>query len=532
MIGIKKALWGSLAVTLLLSGCSDNNQTTKTADPTPGTATSTPTSKKLTLNWFIIADSNAQLPSLEKDFVRKAIEQKFNVELKLQHMNQTTDFQNKINLLISSGQTPDMFFMGGRESNQYITDKVAADMSKYVTPQAMPNYFKYWTNPTELKQYQVQGAFARAPVPFARTQYASYYIRKDWLDKLNLKIPENYQQMIDVMKAFTVNDPDGNGKNDTYGLTAAGNGTTFVRDFPAWYEYGRPAGFVLEGDKFIDSGSDIKVQKILEDTKKLLDMKVVDPDWYLNKTGQNIEKAAQGKAGIIWSPNRDIAFDNSASSLQKKTVDVTGVKTADWQPFHPWANVGVSSEAVPLNPFLFSAKAPEENIKRTAEIMDWLFGEEGFLLTKYGVEGVHYKKEGNKITLIPDAYKKDVIDNGNFLKIYGAFTPDEPFVLKLDVINPSETDRDRKIAEKVRTYKYIPSPGTSLTPPQGFDLAGFRAKMNAYHAKILFEEKDASNWPKYREELITKYQGKEIFENYAKQTSDALGKTYTFVSAN
>lgn len=525
---MKKALLGSLAVTLLLSGCSDNNSSTKPAE----TGTVAPSSKKLTLNWFIVADSNAQLPSVDKDFVKKAIEQKFNVELKLQHMNFTTDYQSKVNLLITSSQSPDMFFMGGRESNQYVLDKVAADMSKYVNPEVMPNYFKYWTNPTELKQYQVHGAFARAPVPFARTQYASYYIRKDWLDKLNLKVPENYNQMIEVMKAFTSGDPDGNGKNDTYGLSAAGNGANFVRDFPAWYEYGRPAGFVLEGDKFIDSASDMKVQNILEDTKKLLGMKVVDPDWYLNKTGQNIEKAAQGKVGIIWSANRDIAFENSPNSVQKKTIDVTGVKTADWQPFHPWANTGVGSEAVPGIPFLFSAKAPEENIQRTAKIMDWLFGEEGFLLSKYGQEGVHYKKEGSKITLISDAYKKDIIDNGNFLKIYGAFTPDEPFIMKLDVINPNETDRDRKIVDKVETYTYIPSPGTSLTPPQGFDLAAFRAKMNAYHAKILFEEKDASNWPKYREELINKYHGKEIFENYAKQVSDALGKTYTYVSAN
>ncbi|WJH37372.1 extracellular solute-binding protein [Paenibacillus sp. CC-CFT747] len=524
---MKKAVWGSLAAALLLGGCSDSGK--KPADAAGATPDG---KKKISLNWYVIADNNAQLPSPDKDFVKQAIEKKFNVDLKIQHMSFGPDYQSKVNLLISSGQSPDMFFMGGRESNKYILDKVVTDMSKYVTPKTMPNYFKYWTNETELKQYQVQGAFGRAPVPFARTQYTSYYIRKDWLDKLNLKMPETYDQMIEVMKAFTFNDPDGNGKNDTYGLTAAGNGANFGRDFPAWYQYGRPAGFILDGDKFIDSASDIKMKEILEDTKKLLAMKVVDPDWYLNKTGLNVEKASQGKAGIILSSARDIAFDNSPSSLQKKTIDVTGVKTVDWQPFHPWASTGVNSEAVPGIPFLFSSKAPEENLQRTAEIMDWLFGEEGYLLTHYGQEGTHYKKEGSKITIISEAYKKDISDNGNFLKIYGAFTPEEPFVLKLEVIDPKETDRDRKIVEKLRTYKYVPSPGTSLTPPQGFDLAAFRAKMNAYHAKILFEEKDASNWPKYREELINKYQGKEIFDNYAKQVSEALGKTYTFVAAN
>lgn len=526
-------------LSVVLSGCGSggDKDVKPTPSPSSGTsgttaATSTPR-PKLTLNWFVTTvDNNSSLPSADKDFVKKVIDEKFNVDLKIQYMPFGTDYTNKVNLLVSSGQAPDMFVMGGRESNKYILDKVAANMTNYVTPKTMPNYFKYWTNESELKQYQVQGVFGRAPVPFAKTQYLSYYIRKDWLDKLGLKMPETNEQMIEVMKAFTLNDPDGNGKNDTYGLSANGNGSTFGRDFPAWYEHGRPAGFILEGDKLIDSGSDIAVTKILDDTKKLLAMKVVDPDWFLNKPGQAIEKAAQGKIGIIWSSTREIAFDNNPASMQKKTKEVTGVQTADWQPLHPWAKTGVGSEVIPGNPFMFSASASEDKIKRSVEIMDWLFGNEGFLLTKYGQEGVDYTKSGSKITVNPDAYKKNVTDNGNFLNIYGTLTPNEPFVLGLELIDPRETDRDRKILEKLRTYKYIPSIGTSVAVPTGVDLAAFRSKMYAYQASILFEEKDASNWPKYRDELMTKYGGKEIFDSYAKQITDAQGKTYTFVSKN
>ena len=44
--------------------------------------------------------------------------------------------------------------------------------------------------------------------------------RQDWLDKLGLKYPETLDDMKNVLIAFTNNDPDGNGKNDTYGYTA------------------------------------------------------------------------------------------------------------------------------------------------------------------------------------------------------------------------------------------------------------------------------------------------------------------------
>ncbi len=43
-------------------------------------------------------------------------------------------------------------------------------------------------------------------------------IRKDWLAKLGLKEPKTVEDLYTVAKAFTEQDPDGNGKKDTYGL--------------------------------------------------------------------------------------------------------------------------------------------------------------------------------------------------------------------------------------------------------------------------------------------------------------------------
>jgi putative aldouronate transport system substrate-binding protein len=338
--------------------------------------------------------------------------------------------------------------------------------------------------------------------------------------------------MITVMKAFVEKDPDGNGKNDTYGMTAGGNGANVVRDFPEFFKNGIIAGFYLDNGQFIDSGTDIRMGQALDDLKKSMDMKLYDPNWFLNK-GDQVENAiVQGKVGIFLGTTREAALDNYAVSYQKKTKDVTGDQKADWQPFHPWANSGVFTEPLPGYPFLFSVKTPEAKVKRSTEILDWLSGEEGFLLTHYGLEGVHYKKSGNKIELIPDAIKKDIADNGNFLDIYGFFTPAEPQSLGLELVDPRETDRDRAILAKISSYKYLPSIGTSVSVKEGMDLASVRKQMNLYQSKILFEEKDASSWPKYREELMNKYGGKQIFEYYAEQITKAHGKTFTFKADN
>ncbi|GIP41039.1 hypothetical protein J31TS4_43190 [Paenibacillus sp. J31TS4] len=519
---------------MALSACgSDTGKDTNTNTSTSSPGASTNSKEKLTLNWmWVVNNSSAKLPAADKDFVRKAIEEKFNVTINLEYMVFGTDYTNKLNLKLSGGDAPDMFMAGGQESNKYILDKVSADLTKYVTPQNMPNYFKSWITEPEMKRYQVQDVFMRAPVPFMKSQYFSYYVRKDWLDKLGLKIPETYDEMINVMKAFTLNDPDGNGKNDTYGFSAAGNGASVPGDFPEWFSNGMAGGLYLENDQFIDRGSDLRTGKVLDDIRKTIAAKIVDPDWYLNKPGQQLEKAQTGKVGIFYSATREIAFDNAAVSVQKKTKEITGVQTADWQPFHIAAKTGVGTEVLPGTPFMFSAKASDEKIKRSIEILDWLSSPEGFLLTNYGQEGVHYKKNGNRIEIQADAYKKDIVDNGSFLDVWGAFTPNEPERLGMELIDPNETDHDRAILAKLRSYKYIPSIGTNVAPPTGTDLSAFRKQMNLFHTKVLFDEKDSSNWPKYRAELMEKYGGKAIFEGYAEQISKALGKTYTFKAAN
>ncbi|MDF2651000.1 MAG: transporter substrate-binding protein [Paenibacillus sp.] len=521
----------ALAAVLVLSGCTKSDpepSASSTASPAPVSAA--PPKEKLTLNWMTFTPTNnSKLPDASKDFVKKTIEEKFNVTLNIEYGVSSEEMSNKLHMRFAAGDSPDMFHGNSSYTGKYTNDGVLADLTKYVTPQNMPNYFK-WVSQDEINRYKIAGAYTRAPVPFPKDLYITYYVRKDWLDKLNLKVPTTYDEMIEVMKAFTFNDPDGNGKQDTYGLTAAGNGVNVTRELPQWYKHKIGPDFFVEGDQFIDASSDIRVQGVLDDIKKMLDLKIIDPDWFLNKPGQQLEKVQQGKAGIFWSNLREAAFDNSANSVKKKTIEITGVKNADFVPFNIAGDLGMSWQSLPGVPFMFGVKTPENKIKRSMEILDWMASEEGYLLTHYGQEGIHYKKEGKKVTLDADAIKRDITDNGNFLEIYGnlfAYGVKIPVPLGLEVVDTQETDHDRAILEKLKTYKYALL-GTNLSPIPGLDVGAFRTKMKEYYAKILFEEKDASNWPKYRQELMTKYSGKELFSGYAEQVGTSHGKKLTF----
>lgn len=50
---------------------------------------------------------------------------------------------------------------------------------------------------------------------------SGWHYRKDWLDKLGLSEPTTLDELYNVIHAFTFNDPDGNGKDDTFGLAMA-----------------------------------------------------------------------------------------------------------------------------------------------------------------------------------------------------------------------------------------------------------------------------------------------------------------------
>ncbi|GAA3408505.1 extracellular solute-binding protein [Paenibacillus hodogayensis] len=507
----------------MLAACSakEGNGSTKSADPAKPAESAA--KEKLPLRLFIDGPGSALLPPEQDDFVKQAIEKKFNVKLQIEYMPIGDDYTKKINAYLTSNDPPDMWRdTNGDGGSKYALDGLLGDMSKFVTPQAMPNYFKYWVDETTLQRYQIHSQFVRAPIPYSKEIYRAWYIRKDWLDKLGLPVPKTYDDYMQALRAFTNNDPDGNGKKDTYGFSLAAGGDGIGLDWPEYRKNGLIFATFLENGQFKDMQTDPRMEGVLSDIAKAIGEGVVDPDWFLNKSMQHVDKAAQGKVGVVLGTTKDFALDSNPQSLQSKTKAI--LPNADWVPFTPFGDAPLQSGIAPANPFLFHKNIVEkqpEKVKRITEILDWLAGEEGYLLTHYGQEGKHYTREGKTITLKPDVIQADIVKKGDWLTIWDFFTPETPSVFGLNVIDPRQTDRDRAILKTLASIPSAPFLGTSLTPPAGFDLAAFRKRQRELQAKAVFEEKSGKNWPAYREELMGKYSGSKLFDAYAEQIKAA-----------
>ena len=73
------------------------------------------------------------------------------------------------------------------------------------------------------------GKFYAVPVS---AQSFALFVRKDWREKVGLPQPKTWEDLHKLAVAFTKDDPDGNGKADTFGMTIPGS---TVRGYTSWF---------------------------------------------------------------------------------------------------------------------------------------------------------------------------------------------------------------------------------------------------------------------------------------------------------
>lgn len=162
-------------------------------------------------------------------------------------------------------------------------------------------------------------------IPVANTVGDSYpilWIRSDWLDALGLKAPSTMEEVFAIAEKFAVDDPDGNGKDDTYGLYLDKdlNGLDFI--MAAYEVYSKDEYWVKQEDgSFIAGCTDPDAKKPLEALAKLYEAGAIDHEFAVKEQSKEEELIASGKIGIY------IGYFYSPLGVMKDSVANVG---ADW----------------------------------------------------------------------------------------------------------------------------------------------------------------------------------------------------------
>lgn len=234
----KKRLTAALLACLLavgsLTGCTSNGgQQSSTASQGGESSTTSQTSSQtedvsgteetsneepLEMSIMTILFGSEIISMGEDNDVVQKINEEANVRLDIEWVP-STSYTEKVNAAIAGGQLPmvvvaDSSLMRstnivvGCENDQFW------DITDYI--QEFPGLVSFYDEQT-LKNAYINNRLYGLPRPRNLGRQA-LMIRKDWLDNLGLDMPTNLEEVYEVAKAFTENDPDQNGQNDTWGL--------------------------------------------------------------------------------------------------------------------------------------------------------------------------------------------------------------------------------------------------------------------------------------------------------------------------
>ncbi|MEF3352310.1 extracellular solute-binding protein [Paenibacillus sp. GYB006] len=236
-----------------------------------------------------------------------------------------TNYNDKMNVTLASGDLPDVLKVSAVQFEQLheagmledlteIYDKYASDLVKE---------FMSAEDGAGLKPVTKDGKiYAMVSFPGSLDSSDMIWIRQDWLKKVGLEAPKSMQDVIKIAEAFTFEDPDGNGKNDTFGIAL--NKDLPINGFLLGYHGYLETWIKDESGQVVNGTVQPEVKEGLQELQNLYKKGVIDPEFGVKDFAKMMEDVNAGKSGMFflpqWAPFQ-------VSSMIKKDQNV------DWMPY-------------------------------------------------------------------------------------------------------------------------------------------------------------------------------------------------------
>lgn len=326
----------------------------------------------LTFNGNPVPDDNILVTTLE-DYVNYDIDFTWILD---------ADYSNKISTMIAGATLPEITLLKTIDSNVIQNCRAGAfwDLTDYLDD------YEHLSNISDVAMQNIAIDGRVYGIPRARNlmRYVVTY-RQDWLDNVGLKPATNLEEYEAIVRAFTFDDPDKNGENDTYGIYSTSTSTGF--DVMAMW-FGAPNGWGEDANGKLQPA--FMTDEYFESMKwlrGLYEEGVINPDFVTlpNSGAKDAFKAEQCGTHLA---DEGTTFKKYFDS---QGIDATIVSTAAFET--PAGKVAPSSDG--FSGILAISKASvktEEDLKRCLTFLDRLNDPECQNLLTYGIEGVDYVK--------------------------------------------------------------------------------------------------------------------------------------------
>ncbi|HML45670.1 MAG TPA: extracellular solute-binding protein [Clostridia bacterium] len=308
------------------------------------------------------------------------IREKNNLDITL--ISEATNYTQKLNTVMASGDYPDYFLVSDRNMLlMWAEDGLLQPLDAYI---AESTYLTTMIKEEAWNLAKMDGQTYAVPMQrFDSTPYMSF-VRRDFVEALGVNIDDvkTVEEWYQLLYDFTYGDPDGNGLNDTYGLTSrttsSVHGDNMLNMFQDSFD---AANFqVVDGEvhpNYILPG----YKEWLKFMNRLYADGIMDPEYVVNTSQQVFEKTVSGKYGLFsafWSIQEFLGNGGKREDL----IAVAPPLKAD-------GSVAKYRYGSPSRHYI-AVSVTCKNPQAVVALMDWACSDEGALFVHGGLEGMDY----------------------------------------------------------------------------------------------------------------------------------------------
>lgn len=422
---MKKKLFSLVAcATLLLAGCGGNGgstaDTSGTGGSTGGTTNENGEYVLETLNITVDGTITATVDAGQAEFVQQweqAVSEKIGHPIKL-NITQLdhSDYSGTVSRTLTTGQPgdagyPDALIMSASMLRQYQTTGLlwnlanAYDNAEFQSRVTLPS-INLNLRTSDGAQYGFAPTYGNGCVT---------YIKKGWLDAVGKTIDDikTFDDYYALLKAFTENDPDGDGSNKTYGVIAAGFGkldeAPYINYMPEFWQGAYPSFYPKADGTWVDGFTEQATIDALTRLNQAYKDGIIDPDTEEAGTKQAREKffsndqtTSEG-AFTYWAGTwlRTLTDNMNKNEVKNQAGELESlVQLPPIKEIKDTVGGYINREA----PVWVITDDGDGNDAREQAIFDALFdtmldGDKVQTLWTYGAEDVHWSTKAEEFTL-------------------------------------------------------------------------------------------------------------------------------------
>jgi putative aldouronate transport system substrate-binding protein len=442
---ITLVLAGILAVTTILSGCGSGSKS----------ASSSTDDKTITIMAPVI---NTDPPASDSQ-LQKKLEELTGYKVNITWVPNSS-YGDKVSITMASDKVPELMVIQGKDAPTISNVKKGAfwKLDDYIKD--YPNLSKYD------EQIRLNASFNGDTYGIYRKRdviRADVAIRKDWLDKLGLKVPTTLDELTNVLDKFTNNDPDGNGINDTTGMVipkwpgALNTGSPFDA-MAVWF--GAPNTTTIKDGKVVPDFMTDEYMKSLDYFKMLFDKGYMNKDFAVLDSNNWDDAFVNGKAGVLVD-TQSRTMDKLAKMMNEKYGD-DGKHGDSYVEMVGNIITDAGDHILPTSGYSGLLMVPKQGVKdekqlrKVLDFMDKLNSKEITMLLNNGIEGVHYQIKDGQYTPTTD---KALLNDSVYAQLS---TNTQSFDIK-KVVYGNRLEADRNDIMKNGEKKAVFDPCAALT---------------------------------------------------------------------